>query len=111
MNQFAIVGQDVDRAAEILRAGGLVAVPTETVYGLAANAFDEQAVARIFAAKKRPSFDPLIVHIPDQPVESKSLLQQVVTSVPKAYQPLISRFWPGPLTLVFEKSGAVPLLV
>jgi L-threonylcarbamoyladenylate synthase len=60
---MAIVGFNVERAVELLRAGDLVAIPTETVYGLAANAFDETAVLKVFAAKQRPSFDPLIVHI------------------------------------------------
>lgn len=93
-------------AARVLRAGGLVAMPTETVYGLAADAFDARAVARIFEVKRRPFFDPLIVHV--AAVED---LVRVVREVPEAAQRLIARFWPGPLTLVLPKSEAVPDLV
>lgn len=96
----------MDRAAAILRAGGLVAFPTETVYGLGAVAFDETAVARIFEAKKRPRFDPLIVHVcePDA-------LARLTADVPAAARTLIARFWPGPLTLVLPKAPGVPDLV
>ena len=91
------------QAAEILRAGGLVALPTETVYGLGANALDEAAVARIFAAKERPSWDPVIVHIAD-----KNMLGGLVTDIPEAAHKLMDAFWPGPLTLLLPKSAAVP---
>jgi len=100
------IGQDIDRAASILRVGGLVAMPTETVYGLAANAFDPTAVARIFEAKQRPTFDPLIVHIADP-----EQLPLLVRSIPARYQILMETFWPGPLTLLFEKTAEVPELV
>lgn len=94
------------RAAEFLRAGGLVALPTETVYGLGANALDPAAVARIFAAKERPNWDPLIVHIAD-----RAQLDGLVSSVPSAAERLIERFWPGPLTLLLPRSPVVPDIV
>jgi L-threonylcarbamoyladenylate synthase len=93
-------------AARVLRAGGLVAFPTETVYGLGADAFDATAVARIFEAKRRPAFDPLIVHLPEA-----SWLPRVAASQPAAAQGLAARFWPGPLTLVLPRAEAVPDIV
>jgi L-threonylcarbamoyladenylate synthase len=93
----------IEQAAAILREGGTVAFPTETVYGLGANALDATAVARIFAAKQRPSWDPLIVHVADM-----EMLRRVVKNVPEAAHRLVERFWPGPLTLLLEKSDAVP---
>lgn len=100
------VGTDRDRAADLLRRGDLVAIPTETVYGLAANAFDEAAVLKIFAAKQRPSFDPLIVHI-GRPED----VQRVVRELPPGAQLLMDTFWPGPLTLVLPKQVGVPDIV
>jgi L-threonylcarbamoyladenylate synthase len=96
----------LDRAAVLLRNGGIVAFPTETVYGLGASVFNEKAVARVFEVKGRPRFDPLIVHVssPDQ----MSLLAR---AVPSGAQALIDQFWPGPLTLVLPKAPAVPELV
>jgi L-threonylcarbamoyladenylate synthase len=94
------------RAAEVLRAGGTVAFPTETVYGLGAIAFDPAAVARIFEIKRRPSFDPLIVH-----VAGRAMLEEVVSGVPPVAKALIEAFWPGPLTLVLAKSLAIGDLV
>jgi len=97
----------LDRAAEILRAGGLVAMPTETVYGLGANALDRAAVERIFAAKGRPAWDPVIVHIADAP-----MLAVLEGEIPDAVQSLVEilmeKFWPGPLTLLLPRSKAVP---
>ena len=93
-------------AAAILRAGGTVAFATETVYGLGANALDPQAVAKIFAAKQRPAWDPLIVHIADQ-----SMLAQVVSATPLAARLLIDRFWPGPLTLLMPRNPDLPAAV
>ncbi|HEX3891585.1 MAG TPA: L-threonylcarbamoyladenylate synthase [Terracidiphilus sp.] len=95
------------RAAEILRAGGLVALPTETVYGLGANALDSAAVARIFIAKQRPAWDPIIVHIAG-PVANNPMLEALVTRVPDAARTLMQAFWPGPLTLLLPRSAAVP---
>ncbi len=93
---------DIARAAQILRSGGTVAFPTETVYGLGANALDGEAVARIFAAKDRPHWDPLIVHVAD-----RAMLDQVATVPPQA-EPLIQTFWPGPLTLLLPRKPAIP---
>ena len=93
-------------AASVLKRGGLVAIPTETVYGLAANAFDEKAVARIFEAKGRPSYDPLIVHIADA-----AALDQLVRTVYPEARLLAEKFWPGPLTLVLPRKESVPGLV
>ncbi|WP_197525190.1 L-threonylcarbamoyladenylate synthase [Symbiobacterium thermophilum] len=93
----------VAQAAAILRAGDVVAFPTETVYGLGANALSSEAVARIFAAKGRPSDNPLIVHIADT-----AQLEGLVESVPPTAERLMERCWPGPLTLVMRKGPAVP---
>jgi len=93
----------LDRAARILRDGGLVALPTETVYGLGANALDQAAVERIFAAKQRPAWDPIIVHIAET-----AMLGQLVAEVPAAAHRLMQAFWPGPLTLLLPRSAAVP---
>jgi L-threonylcarbamoyladenylate synthase len=100
------IGTDVEQAASILRAGGLVAFPTETVYGLGGDALDPLAVARIFAAKQRPRFDPLIVHVAEP-----GWLATLVTSVPGTAAALIAACWPGPLTLVLPKTEAVPEIV
>lgn len=97
----------IARAAEILRAGGLVALPTETVYGLGANALDAAAVARIYKAKKRPSWDPIIVHIAG-PAMSNPMLERLVDEISPAARRLIAEFWPGPLTLLLPRSAAVP---
>jgi len=93
-------------AAEILQRGGTVAFPTETVYGLGANALDAEAVAKIFAAKQRPSWDPLIVHVSDP-----TMLLRVVTGTTPAAARLIDAFWPGPLTLLLPRHPAIPLAV
>jgi len=93
----------LDQAAQILRDGGLVALPTETVYGLGANALDPSAVEKIFLAKQRPAWDPIIVHISDE-----SMLQDLVTEVPGTARKLMNSFWPGPLTLLLPRSDAVP---
>ena len=100
------VGTDIEQAARLLRAGGLVAFPTETVYGLGADALSPAAVARIFEAKDRPRFDPLIVHVADV-----AQLDALASTVPPVGRVLIERFWPGPLTLVLLKTAAVPDLV
>ena len=98
------------RAAQILRAGGLVALPTETVYGLGANALDAAAVRRIFEAKQRPSWDPIIVHIAG-PVTQNRMLEGLVTHIPQAAHDLMRTFWPGPLTVLLPRSEAVPDVV
>jgi L-threonylcarbamoyladenylate synthase len=93
----------LERAAGILRGGGLVALPTETVYGLGANALDHAAVERIFAAKSRPAWDPVIVH-----VASLAMLDELVEEIPEAARKLMETFWPGPLTLLLKRTNAVP---
>lgn len=107
-------GAALNRAAAILRAGGLVALPTETVYGLGANALDGSIVQRIFAAKGRPSWDPIIVHIaPSSGSDShrESMLASVVREVPEAARRLMEAFWPGPLTLLLPRRADVPDVV
>jgi L-threonylcarbamoyladenylate synthase len=94
--------EDIARAAKILRSGGTVAFPTETVYGLGANALEPSAVANIFLAKERPSWDPLIVHI-----SSRAMLDEVATVPPQA-EALINTFWPGPLTLLLPRTNKIP---
>ncbi len=92
--------------AEVLKVGGLVAFPTETVYGLGANALDEKAVKSIFEAKGRPSDNPLIVHISD-----KDKLKGLVSDIPPEALALTDRFWPGPLTVILRKSALVPATI
>lgn len=96
----------IEQAAALIRAGELVAFPTETVYGLGANAFDSDAVARIFEAKGRPATDPLIVHI-----TSTHWLPQVALDIPDVALSLISAFWPGPLTLVLHRQPRIAAAV
>lgn len=98
--------ENIARAAQALRAGELVAFPTETVYGLGANALDTKAVQKIFLAKGRPSDNPLIVHI-----ASYQMLDALVTEIPGDTVKLMQALWPGPLTLVFPKSAAVPSVI
>lgn len=92
------------RAGEILKAGGLVAFPTETVYGLGGDALNPDSSRKIYAAKGRPSDNPLIVHIADW-----GDLSRIVSRIPKAAERLAEAFWPGPLTMILQKSDAVPL--
>ncbi len=94
-----------DAVAEILKWGGLAAIPTETVYGLAANAFDGEACANIFKAKGCPGDNPLIVHICDM-----EMLSDVVSEVPEGARLLAEKFWPGPLTIIMKKSGKIPMV-
>ena len=96
--------EGVRRAAELLRQGGLVAIPTETVYGLAADACNAEAVRAVYAAKGRPSDNPMIVHIAD-----REMLPELVASAPPAAALLADAFWPGPLTMVLPRSQRVPL--
>ena len=113
--------EDLQRAAAILRAGGLVAFPTETVYGLGANALDAEAVEKIFRAKQRPSWDPLIVHISstemlaqlttlelESPGDRTQEPYSSVSPVLRNARTLIQHFWPGPLTLLLPRTGRVP---
>src|SRR5438477_10988670 len=93
----------VRRAAAVIRAGGLVAFPTDTVYGLGANALDAAGVGRIFAAKGRPATNPLIVHVADA-----AAVRDVAADWPEVAARLAERFWPGPLTLVLPKRPEVP---
>lgn len=106
MSTICPIGIDVAHAARLLREGKLVSFATETVYGLGANALDVHAVARVFAVKNRPYFDPLIVHIAD-----RSWLARIVNEWPETADRLAARFWPGPLTLVLPKTDLIPDLV
>ncbi len=92
-----------ERAAEILKSGGIVAIPTETVYGLAASAYDKNAIKAIFTAKGRPSDNPLIVHISDL-----KDIENVVSEFPKNAKKLAEKFWPGPLTMIMPKNPKIP---
>mgnify|MGYP002579134478 CR=1 FL=1 len=93
----------INQAGEIIRQGGLVAFPTETVYGLGADALNEEAAAKIYAAKGRPSDNPLIAHIADL-----EMLKPLVEEIPPVAEKLMDAFWPGPMTLIFNKSNLVP---
>src|SRR5688572_16660358 len=93
----------VEAAADLLKAGDVVAVPTETVYGLAANALNASAVKKIFEIKGRPTHNPLIVH-----VNSLEMARQCVSAWPPRAQELAAKYWPGPLTLVLPKSEIIP---
>lgn len=104
MTAQAIDEKAIARGGEILKKGGLVAFPTETVYGLGGNALDPMASKKIYAAKGRPSDNPLIVHIAEI-----DALAPIVKSVPEKAKILAKKFWPGPLTMIFEKSDLVPL--
>lgn len=101
-----VTDQEIESAAAFIRQGQLVAFPTETVYGLGANAFDAEAVARIFELKGRPRFDPLIVH-----VARAHDLQALVERTPQGALDLIARFWPGPLSVVLPKRPCIPDVV
>lgn len=103
---MADIGKDINKAKELLQRGELVAIPTETVYGLAGNALDKNAVVKIFDVKARPQFDPLIVHVPDIRTAAT-----YVESIPEQAALLAKAFWPGPLTLVLKKKIIIPDLV
>lgn len=103
---MADIGTDVEKAARLLSAGKLVAIPTETVYGLAGNALEVSSVAKIFEAKGRPRFDPLIVHVP-----GFHTVEQYAKEIPDKAVRLAAHFWPGPLTLLLPKKNNIPDLV
>lgn len=98
--------ESIRRAGQIIKTGGLVAFPTETVYGLGCDAMNAEAAAKVFEVKQRPQFDPLIVHIVDL-----KQLKIVIAALPDLGQRLIDAFWPGPLTLVLPKQPAIPDLI
>jgi len=106
MNIFLPTDENLLRAVSVLKSGGVISFPTETVYGLGADAFNPKAVACIFEVKKRPFFDPLIVHI-----ASLEQINMLVSDVPASMNRLAERFWPGPLTLIFKKKESVPDIV
>lgn len=103
---MAAIGTNINKAIQLLKEGKLVAIPTETVYGLAANALNPEAVAGIFKAKQRPHFDPLIVHLYD-----KKSLAKVVDHIPTLFDKLYEAFSPGPITYILPRSEAVPDIV
>lgn len=98
--------EELERAARLIQSGGLVAFPTETVYGLGANALDEEAIARIYAVKSRPWASPLIVHVADE-----AMARSITAEWPDIARVLAARFWPGPLTLVLKKAAVIPNLI
>lgn len=106
MDTLVLKHDQLNIAADILKSGGLVAMPTETVYGLGADALNENAVANIFKAKGRPADNPLIIHIADY-----EMLPGLVKSVPEKAKLLMDKFWPGPLTIIMEKTDNVPDIV
>lgn len=103
---MAEIGKDISKAKTLLEQGELVAIPTETVYGLAGNALDTKAVVKIFNVKDRPSFDPLIVH-----VANLKQAKELTECIPEKAEILAARFWPGPLTLLLKKKDFIPDLV
>ena len=106
MNTKRLTEQDIDEAAAILREGGLVGIPTETVYGLGANGLNEEAVAHIFEAKGRPQDNPLILHIP-----SADHLERYCKEIPLTAYQLAEAYWPGPLTMILKRKPIVPDVV
>jgi L-threonylcarbamoyladenylate synthase len=103
---MTLVSKDILKAAEILSRDELVAIPTETVYGLAANIYSDSAIKKIFELKKRPFFNPLIVHI-----HSMEQVMELAVDFPEKAQQLAKAFWPGSLTLILKKQAAVPDLI
>ena len=106
MKTKRLTSKDVKQAAEIIRSGGLLGIPTETVYGLGANGLDENAVKAIFEAKGRPQDNPLILHVPDE-----SWLERYCEDIPAVAYELTARFWPGPLTMILKRKDNVPDVV
>lgn len=103
---MAEIGKDIAKAKALLEQGKLVAIPTETVYGLAGNALDASAVTKIFSTKERPYFDPLIVHVPD--VDS---VKKYTQHIPSKALALMKEFWPGPITFLLDRKEIIPDLV
>lgn len=103
---MAEIGTDIEKAKRLLQAGELVAIPTETVYGLAGNALDLSSVTKIFEVKERPRFDPLIVHVPDF-----EAVPAYACNIPEQAEILTKQFWPGPLTLLLDKREIISDLV
>ena len=103
---MAVIGKDILKAAQLLREGKLVAIPTETVYGLASNALDATAVAGVFIAKNRPTFDPLIIH-----TYSIEKAKEYIEEFPDELEKLAKVYWPGPLTILLPKKKSIPDLV
>lgn len=103
---MSIISKDISKAITLLNADEVVAIPTETVYGLAGNIFSEKAIKAIFETKKRPFFNPLIVHIP-----SVDYLSNIVEEVPEKAKLLAKAFWPGPITLVLKKKEIIPDII
>lgn len=101
-----MISKDIDRAVEELNRNNIIGFPTETVYGLAGNAYETEAINKIFEVKKRPTFNPLIVHI-----KSISDLEKVACDIPPIAYELANAFWPGPLTLILKKQPHIPDLV
>lgn len=103
---MAEIGVDIKKSKNLLEKGKLVAIPTETVYGLAANGFNEKAISEVFSVKNRPSFDPLILHS-----YSTEAVEKYAGPLPPKAQLLATHFWPGPLTMVLPKKSIVPFIV
>ncbi|MDA8692528.1 L-threonylcarbamoyladenylate synthase [Saprospiraceae bacterium] len=101
-----MISKDIGEAAEELQSDNIIGLPTETVYGLAGNAYSEIAISKIFAVKQRPLFNPLIVHI-----KSANFLSEVAIEIPEKAQILANAFWPGPMTLVLKKKSHIPDIV
>ncbi|MGN1266468.1 MAG: L-threonylcarbamoyladenylate synthase, partial [Dorea sp.] len=103
VNEEQLNSEVIKTAGEILKNGGLVAFPTETVYGLGADALNKEASKKTYASKGRPSDNPLIVHITNM-----EALEEIVEVIPEVAVKVAEKFWPGPLTMIFEKSEIVP---
>src|SRR6187551_607280 len=103
---MAEIGKDIEKVKWILEQGDLVAIPTETVYGLAGNALNVAAITKIFDVKERPHFDPLIIHVPD--IKGA---EQYATEIQKPARALMEHFWPGPLTVLLKRKSIIPDLV
>lgn len=103
VNEKTVTKEELMSAAEVIKEGGLVAFPTETVYGLGADGLDEVAAKKIYEAKGRPSDNPLILHI-----ASVEALKELAVEIPRSAYKLADAFWPGPLTMILKKSDRVP---